>query len=44
MATPHVAGFVAYLLGLDPSLTVAEIRATIDSHATKNALTLTNPG
>ena len=44
MATPHVAGFIAYLLGLDPSLTVAEIEAAIDCYATRDALTLTDPG
>lgn len=44
MATPHVAGFVAYLLGLDSSLTVAAIEAAIDCYATRDALTLTDPG
>ena len=31
MATPHVSVFVAYLLGVDSSLSVAAIEATIDS-------------
>ena len=44
MATPHVAGFVAYLLGMDPSLSVEVIEATIDCYATRNAITLSAPG
>lgn len=44
MATPHVAGFAAYLLGLDSSLTVEEIKAAIDCYATRNAIKLTDPG
>ena len=44
MATPHVAGFVAYLYGLDSTLTVEEIEAAIDCYATRDALTLTDPG
>lgn len=44
MATPHVAGFVAYLLGMDPSLSVEVIEATIDCYATRNAITLSTPG
>lgn len=43
MATPHVAGFVAYLYGLDSTLTVQEIEAAIDCYATRDALTLTDP-
>jgi len=44
MATPHVAGFIAYLLGMDPSLSVEAIEATIDCYATKDAITLSAPG
>ena len=44
MATPHVAGFVAYLYGLDSTLTVQEIEAAIDCYATRDVLTLTDPG
>jgi len=44
MATPHVAGFVAYLLGMDPSLSVAAIEAIIDCYATRDAITLSQPG
>jgi len=42
MATPHVAGFVAYLYGLDSSLTIAAIEAAIDCYATRDALTLSD--
>lgn len=38
MATPHVAGFVAYLLTLDSSLTPAAIDSTVKSKALKNVL------
>ena len=38
MAAPHVAGFVAYLLGLDSSLTLASVRSTMKSHALNNVL------
>ena len=38
MATPHVAGFAAYLLGLDSSLTPAQIAAIIDEKSLKNVL------
>ncbi|KAF9652705.1 peptidase 1 [Thelephora ganbajun] len=44
MATPHVSGFVAYLLGMDPSLSAAAIEATIDCYSTKDVLTLTTAG
>lgn len=44
MATPHVSGFVAYLYGLDSSLSVAAIEAAIDCYATRDALTLTAAG
>lgn len=44
MATPHVAGFVAYLYGLDSSLTIADIEAAIDCYATRDALTLSDAG
>ena len=33
MACPHVAGFAAYLLGLDSSLTPAKIAAIINDKA-----------
>ena len=38
MATPHVAGFAAYLLGLDSSLTPDQIAETIDKLSLKNVL------
>ena len=38
MATPHVAGYAAYLLTLDSSLTPAAIDSTIKSKALKNVL------
>jgi len=38
MATPHVAGFAAYLLGLDSTLTPAQIAQLIDDKSLKNAL------
>jgi hypothetical protein len=44
MATPHVAGFIAYLYGLDSSLTVAVIEAVIDCYSTKDVLTLSTAG
>ena len=44
MATPHVAGFVAYLLGMDPTLSVEAIEAIIDCYATRDAITLSTPG
>lgn len=44
MATPHVAGFIAYLLGMDPSLSVEAIDAIIDCYSTKDAITLSAPG
>lgn len=44
MATPHVAGFIAYLLGMDPSLSVEDIEAFIDCYATRDAITLSTPG
>ena len=39
MATPHVAGFAAYLLGLDSSLTPASVDSTIKSNALTGVLT-----
>jgi len=39
MAAPHVAGYVAYLLTLDSSLTPAAVDSTIKLKALKNALT-----
>ena len=38
MATPHVAGFAAYLLGIDSSLTPDQIRKTIDTKSLKSVL------
>lgn len=38
MATPHVAGYAAYLLGLDSSLSPANIASIIDSRALSGAL------
>jgi len=38
MAAPHVAGYVAYLLTLDSSLTPATIESTIKSKALKGAI------
>jgi cerevisin len=38
MATPHVSGLVAYLLGLDSSLSPAEVDTTIKSRGLKNVL------
>lgn len=38
MATPHVSGYVAYLLTLDSSLTPAAIDSTIKSKALKGVL------
>jgi len=39
MATPHVAGFAAYLLGIDSSLTPAQVAKLIDTKSLKNVLT-----
>ena len=33
MATPHVSGLVAYLLGFDPSLSPAQVETTIKDMA-----------
>ena len=38
MATPHVSGLVAYLLGLDSSLSPAEVEATIKNQALNNVI------
>lgn len=38
MSTPHVSGLVAYLLGLDSSLTPTEVETTIKNQALKNVL------
>ena len=38
MATPHVAGYAAYLLTLDSSLTPAAVDSTIKSNSLKNVL------
>ena len=39
MATPHVAGLVAYLLGLDSTLSPAEVETTLKNQALSNVLT-----
>ena len=39
MATPHVAGYAAYLLGLDSSLTPASVDTAIKSKALNGVLT-----
>jgi len=38
MATPHVAGFAAYLLGIDSTLTPAQIAKIIGDKSLKNVL------
>jgi hypothetical protein len=38
MATPHVAGFAAYLLGIDGSLTPAQIAKLIGDKALNGVL------
>ena len=38
MAAPHVAGYAAYLLTLDSSLTPATVDSTIKSNALKDVL------
>ena len=38
MAAPHVAGYAAYLLTLDSSLTPAAVDSTIKSNSLKNVL------
>ena len=38
MATPHVAGYAAYLIGLDSSLTPATIATSISKGALSGAL------
>jgi subtilisin family serine protease len=38
MAAPHVAGYAAYLLTLDSSLTPDAVRSTINSNALTNVL------
>jgi len=38
MATPHVAGFAAYLLGFDSTLTPAQIAAIIDEKSLKDVI------
>lgn len=39
MATPHVAGHAAYLLGLDSSLTPSSVNTAIQLQALDNVLT-----
>ena len=38
MATPHVAGFAAYLLGINSTLTPAHVAMIIDSKSLRNVL------
>ena len=38
MSTPHVSGLVAYLLGLDSSLSPAQVEATIKNKALPDVL------
>jgi len=38
MATPHVAGYAAYLLGLDSSLSPADVASSIDRGTLSSAL------
>lgn len=38
MATPHVAGYAAYLLGLDSTLSPVDITSTIGSNALSNVI------
>jgi subtilisin family serine protease len=42
MATPHVAGGAALLLGANPSMTPAAVEAALEANATPNKIT--NPG
>ncbi|KAF9649520.1 serine protease [Thelephora ganbajun] len=44
MATPHVSGFSAYLLSLDPTLTPSSVKATILSMALDGVLSGTPDG
>jgi oryzin len=39
MASPHVAGLVSYLRGLEGALTAADVKARVYDLATKNAVT-----
>jgi cerevisin len=39
MATPHVSGLVAYMLGLDSSLNPSQVEAALKSQAQKDVLT-----
>ena len=39
MATPHVAGFAAYLLSFDSALTPAQIATVINEKSLKDVLT-----
>lgn len=39
MATPHVAGVIAYLIGKDGNITPAAMATKLKSLSTKNALT-----
>jgi len=38
MATPHVSGLVAYILGLDSSLSPAQVDAAIKQQALNNVI------
>ena len=40
MATPHVVGLAAYLLGLSGPMSPAALKSKIQDFATKNAITL----
>jgi subtilisin family serine protease len=44
MASPHVAGLAAYLLGLNGKQTPAAIGKKIKDLATKNAVTISGTG
>jgi len=38
MSTPHVAGLVAYILGLDSSLSPTEVETTLKNRALKDVI------
>ena len=40
MACPHVAGYVAVLLGIEPNLSPTAVKKRIAKHATRNAISL----
>jgi len=39
MATPHIAGLLAYLISTEGNLTPAELSAKLQTYAVKSALT-----